>query len=152
MTSQGVNELYQYLGAAWPTVIRPGVDEAWKVAKIRELYQTYKEWSDAEVMDAFMKWTEENDKYPTTKNIINELKWARVRKSGKRIDPKALYTMDRIYEDGSEWMVSVGGKAAFTWDEFINLPCNPEHLDPEEWERRYKIRRRQIYENLQQKN
>lgn len=144
MTQQGAVDLYQYLGAAWPLVVKPGVDEKWATAKKRELYQTYREYSDEEVMAAFQKWTAENDKYPTTKQILTEIKWARARKNTKHTDPTARYNMEIITDDGTEYMVVWNGKASFTLEEFMNIPRNKEHLDPEEWERRYKIRRKQI--------
>lgn len=144
MTQQGTAELYLWLMASWPLVIKPGASESFQKAKMRELFDTYREYTDAEVAAAFKKWTEENDKFPTTKNIINEIKWAEIRKSGKHVDPTMTYNMERILDDGTELMVSYNGKAAFTWEEFMALPCNPDHLDPEEWERRYKIRRKRI--------
>lgn len=144
MTQQGVAELYLWLMASWPLVIKPGASESFQKAKMRELYDTFREYTDAEVSGAFKKWTDENEKFPTTKNIISEIKWARIRKSGKAVDPAQLYVMERILEDGTEYMVTHNGKAAFTWDEFVDLPGNTEHLDPEEWERRFNVRRRRI--------
>ena len=144
MTQKGVQELYMWLMAAWPLVIKPGASESFQKAKMRELYETYREYTDAEVAQAFKKWTEENEKFPTTKNIITEIKWARVRKAGKKADPAQLYSMERILDDGTEQIIMHDGKTAFTWAEFVDLPCNPDHIDPEEWERRYKIRRKRI--------
>lgn len=144
MTTEGVQQLYLYLGAAWPQVIRPGVDEAWKRAKLQELYQTYRQYDDREVQEAFAAWTEANDKWPTTKNIINEIKWARVKKAGQDPEAGRLYQMEVIFDDGNEYVVMVGGKIAFTWDEFINLKRNKENLTPDEWDRRFAIRRRQV--------
>ena len=144
MTTAGVNELYTYLTTAWSLIVKPGASEGWKAAKLRELYTSYKDYTDNEVLEAWRKWTEENDKYPTLKNIINEIEWARVAKSRPKGDETKLYMMDRIYPDGNEVVVMYEGKILFTWDEFINLPCNTEHLDPDEWERRFVARRRQI--------
>jgi hypothetical protein len=59
--------------------------------------------------------------------------------------------MERIYDDGTEYMVMVNGKTSFSWQEFMNLPCNPEHLDPEEWERRFKARRKEVLRRLMEK-
>lgn len=140
MTSQGVNELYQYLGAAWPTVIRPGVDEGWKVAKIRELYQTYKDYTDTEVLKAFQKWTQENDKFPTTKAIINELKWAQIRKTTAGRENEERWPMSWIDKDGNEW--SYGN---YIRSDFLQHPKNKDHLQPEEWERRFLATRRRWY-------
>lgn len=143
MTGEGVKQLYMWLSTAWPLVIRPGVDESWKQAKLRELYTTYEKYRDAEVIEAFQKWTEEHDKYPTTKNIINEIEWAqRLRASGGRENTE-LWDMSFIKDNGEEW--SYG---AFRRDAFVTHPRNPDHLQPEEWERRYKIRRRQVLNRL----
>lgn len=147
MTSQGVNELYQYLGAAWPLVIKPGADPEWKRAKVRELYQTYKDYDDAEVLAAFQKWTTNSEKFPTTKNIINEIMWAHSEKV-KLITGDGTYQMEYIDDAGTEFLVSYGGKINFTVVEFVNLPRNKEHLTPEEWERRLKARRKYIKNKL----
>lgn len=143
MTIQGVNELYQYLGAAWPLVIKPGVDEAWKKAKVRELYTTYSDYRDEEVLAAFQKWTEENEKFPTTKNILNEIKWARWLKVGAKQENEIYWPMDIIYDDGNEWTYG-----SFKREDFVNHPKNPDHLQPEEWERRFNARRRAILAKL----
>lgn len=138
MTQQGVVSLYEYLGAAWPLVIRPGVDDQWKRSKYRELFQTYRSYTDEEVLAAFQKWTEENEKFPSTKNILNEIKWARTIKVGRK-ENEILWPMDIIYSDGTEY--SYG---SFTRSEFVNHPRNTEHLQPEEWERRFRKTRNRI--------
>lgn len=148
MTQQGAKDLYDWLSVAWPLVIKPGAQDEWKRNKIRELYTTYKDYSDGDTLEAFRKWTEENEKFPTTKNIINELKWLQVRKRGPAGDPEKRYQMERIYDDGNEYVVSYGGKINFTWEEFINLPCNPEHLDPDEWDKRFRARRKLVLGRL----
>lgn len=144
MTQKGAADMYMWLMAAWPQVIKSNSSEAFQNAKIRELYKTYEDYTDEEVSSAFQKWTDENEKFPTTKNIINEIKWARVRKSGQRVDPAERYTMECISDDGTEYMVMWNGKASFTLEEFINMPRNKDHLTPDEWERRYKARRKKI--------
>lgn len=146
MTKDGVKSLYLWLTTAWPLVIRPGADDSWKQAKLRELYATYSDYEDGEVCRAFQKWTEENDKFPTTKNILNEIKWAKAAEIAKE-DDNQLYSMDVIYADGNEWSYGM-----FTRADFINHPRNKDHLTPEEWERRYKIRRREILNRIIQKN
>lgn len=151
MTRRGTTELYLWLTAAWPLVIRPGASETFQRAKQEELYKTFKEYGDEEVRTAFEKWTDENDKFPTTKNIINEIRWAQALKAGRRPDPTMRYSMDIIMEDGTEYMIEYGGKAAFTWDEFINIPRNKDRLDPVEWERRFRARRKRILAELAQK-
>ena len=142
MTNEGIKSLYMWLSAAWPEKIRPGVDEAWKRAKLIEMYGTWKDYEDAEVMCAFQKWTEENSKFPTTHDIVNEIKWARVKKVGTQ-ENEELWPMDFIAKDGTEW--SFG---SFRRSDFINHPRNKEHLQPEEWEKRYKATRKRIYQKL----
>ena len=144
MTTEGVQQLYMYLGAAWPQIVRPGIDEAWKRAKLQELYQTYRHYENEEVQAAFMTWTEANDKFPTTKNIITEIKWARVKKAGRDPEAGKLYQMPIMLKNGTEGVVMVDGKINFTWDEFVNISRNKEHLTPEEWERRFVKWRRQV--------
>lgn len=144
MTQQGAADMYMWLMAAWPQVIKSNSSEAFQNAKIRELFKTYEGYTDEEVSNAFQKWTDENEKFPTTKNIINEIKWARVRKSGKPVDPTERYTMEIIEDDGTEYMVMWNGKASFTLEEFMNMPRNKDHLTPDEWERRFKARRKKI--------
>ena len=143
MTAEGVKMLYTWLTAAWPLVIKPGASEAYQNAKMRELYKTYKEYSDEEVTAAFQKWTEENEKFPTTKNVLNEIKWARRLKMPKGKENAIYWPMDVIYDDGNEWTYG-----SFKREAFINHPKNPDGIEPEEWERRYKIRRKAIYEKL----
>lgn len=144
MTSGGVENLYMYLSTAWPLVIRPGAEPEWKRAKMRELYRTYEHYEDAEVIAAFQKWTNEQEKFPATKNIINELKWLRLQKLGKKADLKKTYQMEWIRDDGTEVLIQYDNKINYTWDEFMNVPRNKDHLDPEEWERRYKLRRASV--------
>ncbi len=142
MTTGGVENLYMYLSTAWPLVIKPGAEPEWKRAKMRELYRTYEHHEDAEVIAAFQKWTAENEKFPTTKNIMNELKWLQLKKSRKQ-ENEELWPMDFITKAGVEW--SFG---AFKRADFINHPRNPEHLDPEEWERRFRLTRKRILDRI----
>lgn len=136
-----------YLSTAWPLVVRPGADEAWKRAKMNELFRTYRDHEDMEVIEAFQKWTREQEKFPTTKNIINEIEWAHV-KNRRTVDGKVTFQMERIRDDGTEFVVMHNGKVNFTWTEFLQVPCNTQHLDPEEWDRRYKARRKHILRQL----
>lgn len=142
MTTKGVSELYMYMSTAWPLVIKPSASEEWKTAKLRQLYSSFKDYSDAQVMRAAQKWTENNDRYPTVKNIITEIEFEAFRNRGE--DQAARYFMERIYDDGTEYVVMHDGKVLFTWNEFVALPCNKEHIDPLEWERRFKARRKHI--------
>lgn len=152
MTQRGAQELYMWLMAAWPLVIKANASEAFQKAKMQELFKTYREYTDEEVSNAFQVWTENNEKFPTTKNIITEIKWARARKGGKRVDPTARYNMEVIDDDGTERMVWWNGKCSFTLEEFVNMPRNKDHLDPEEWERRFKARRKQVLDNLRRQH
>lgn len=146
MTKHGAVDLYMYLSTAWPLVVKPGASETWKTAKLREIFQTFEPYTDGEVLAAYQKWTAENDKFPTTKNIITEILFERARKRGKPKDDR--YFMERIDDQGNESVVMYGGKVSFSWDEFINLPMNKDRLDPDEWARRYAIRRKQIVQRL----
>ena len=142
MTNKGVTDLYYYLASAWPLVVRPGADDEMRSAKLRELYRSYKNYDDKDVMDAFMKWTEEHDKFPTVKNIINEIAWAKRKTVTKKVEQR--YMMEVISKEGIEFTVGFNGRGTMTWDEFVNHPRNKDHLTPPEWERRFLIRRKEI--------
>ena len=140
MTQQGTVQLYEYLGAAWPLVIKPGVDEQWRRNKIRELFRTYLDYTDTEVMEAYQKWTEENEKFPTVKNIISEIRWLRAKKQGGKTENEELHQAP-VWIDGQEQLIMHGGKIAWKRVDFVNQIWNPEKLQPEEWERRFKATR-----------
>lgn len=142
MTNKGVAELYMWLTTAWPLVIRPGADDEWKRAKMRDLARVYFEYTDAEVLEAFQKWTDENEKFPTTKNILTEIRWARLKRM-KRAENEELHPMDIIYPDGNEYSYGFFKRA-----DFVDHPRNPEHLSPEEWERRFNASRNRILRKL----
>ena len=144
MTQNGAKDLYYWLQAAFPKEYKTNASAEFQATKIRQIFDTYREFSDDEVRAAVQVWAENNEKAPTIKNMLTELKWARARKNTKHTDPTARYNMEIITDDGTEYMVMWNGKASFTLEEFMNIPRNKEHLDPEEWERRYKIRRKQI--------
>lgn len=142
MTDKGVGELYMWLTTAWPLVIKPGASNEWKVTKLRDMKRVYAEYQDEDVMAAFQKWTDENDKFPTTKNILNELKWMRMKRL-KQQENEELWPMDFMEKDGTEWSYGL-----FRRSEFVNHPRNPEHLEPEEWERRFVLTRRRIMDKI----
>ena len=148
MTQKGAETTYYWLQAAFPKEYRTNASAEFQSTKIRQIYDTYREYTDEEVRAAVQKWAENNEKAPTIKNMLTELKWARATKDRKTVDPRALYQMEWITEDGTEYMVAwyKEGKLTtnFTLEEFVNYPQNKDHLSPEEWERRYKIRRRQV--------
>lgn len=143
MTILGVEELYLWLTTAWPLVVKPGATEKWKRAKMQELHKTYRDYKDEDVMEAFQKWTEENERFPTTKNIINEIKWAAEKKHAGGRENEQLWYMDYITSDGTEWTYG-----SFRRSEFVNHPKNPDHIQPEEWERNYRKVRNQILNRL----
>lgn len=143
MTSGGVQELYMQMSVAWPLVIKPGADAEWKRAKLQNMYKSFKEYEDAEVLEAFSKWTAEQEKFPTTKNLISEIEWARKRKWTKNRENEELWPMDIITKDGIEWSYGLFKRA-----DFIENPHNPEHLQPEEWERRFNLTRKRIIDKL----
>ena len=143
MTQNGVLELYNWLTMAWPQVVRPGASEQWKAGKMKLLYQTYHDYQDEDVLAAFQHWTENNDKYPTVKNILNEVKWAAAARATYNRENEQLWYMDYITSDGTEWTYG-----SFRRSEFVNHPKNPDHIQPEEWERNYRKVRNQILNRL----
>ena len=144
MTTAGVTELYTRLQISWPTTYKQNVSDEWKRSAYKTYFDSFREFTDHEVLEALLKWTSENEKAPSIKALINEAKWLRLRKLGKKADPKTTYQMEWIRDDGTEVLIMHNGKINFTWDEFLNVPRNKDHLDPEEWERRYKIRRTSV--------
>ena len=148
MTQKGAETTYYWLQAAFPKEYRTNASAEFQSTKIRQIYDTYREYTDEEVKAAVQKWAENNEKAPTIKNMLTELKWARALKGRKDADPTALYQMEYITDDGVEHMVAwyKDGKLTtnFTLEEFVNHPQNRDNLSPEEWERRYRIRRRQV--------
>lgn len=144
MTTAGVKELQARLMIAWPTTYRQNASEEFNRSALKTYYDSFREYTDAEILEGLQKWTEENEKAPTIKALINEAQWLRLKKLGKKADPKAAYQMEVIADDGTEFVVMSGGKIAFTWEEFLRIPRNRDHLDPEEWARRYRIRRAKV--------
>lgn len=149
MTKKGVKELYTWLTASWPLVIRPGASETFQAAKLAELYATFKDYQDDQVTAAFREWTLEHETFPSTKNILDIIAWSTPKRPQQ--DTGRRYMMERIDAEGNEGVVSSGGKIMFTWEEFRELPANTEHLDPEEWARRYRIRRKQVLDDLRRR-
>lgn len=141
MTTNGVKELQARLMIAWPMTYKQNVSEEFNRVTLKTYYDSFRDCTDAEVLEGLQRWTENNEKAPTIKSLINEAKWLRLQKLGKKADPKTTYQMEWIRDDGTEVVIMHNGKINFTWDEFMNVPRNKDHLDPEEWERRYKLRR-----------
>lgn len=148
MTAKGIEDLYMWLSVSWPLIVKPNVDDAWRDAYIRNLSKTYKKYTDKEVIGAFQKWAENNEKYPTTKDILNILEWGRIKDKVKANSPET-YQMNIITDEGIEYVVQYNGKINFTWNEFLDIPRNKDRLDPDEWERRFRDRRRRILSRLQ---
>ncbi len=148
MTAKGIEDLYMWLSVSWPLIVKPNVDDAWRDAYIRNLSKTYKKYTDKEVIGAFQKWAENNEKYPTTKDILNILEWGRIKDKVKANSPET-YQMNIITDEGVEYVVQYNGKINFTWNEFLDIPRNKDRLDPDEWERRFRDRRRRILSRLQ---
>jgi len=144
MTQNGARDMYYWLQAAFPKEYRTNASAEFQATKIRQMFDTYREYTDSEVENALHKWAENNEKAPTIKNMLTELKWARAMKGQKNTDPEARYAMEFITDDGTEYMVCWNGKCTFTLEEFVNIPRNKDHLSPEEWERRFKARRKKI--------
>ena len=144
MTTDGVRQLYMWLSTAWPLVVKPNADEQWKRAKMNELYGTYREYDNLEVMQAYQTWTYDNDKYPTTKNIINEIKAARIASLGKQ-ENEELHQAP-IWKYGQELLLMHDGAIQWKRSDFVEMPFNPERLQPEEWERRFLMTRKRYLE------
>ena len=144
MTRQGINDVYMFMVASWPLQYKTWTSDTFQAAKFKQMAETFKDYKDEEVMNAFQKWAEENDNFPSTRQIINEIKWARTLRPGHFIDPNSLHMMEVIAPDGTEYVVEKDGTCLFNAQEFMNLARNKDHLDPEEWERRFKDRRRRI--------
>lgn len=144
MTKQGIYDVYMFMMATWPLNYKTWASEGFREAKTKQMSEVFKDYSDEEVMKAFQRWAEENDNFPSTRQILNELKWHRTLKVGKYVDPNKLYMMDVIGPDGTEYVVEKDGKCLFTLEEFLNIKRNKDHLDPDEWERRFMERRRRI--------
>lgn len=141
MTTRGAQELYMWLMATWPGTIRPGASEDFVAAKVKQLLKIYEKYTDQEVMEACQRWAENNEKYPAPKNIINEIQWSkRVQTKGEN---EELWPMDFITKEGIEWSYGL-----FKRSVFVNHPKNPEHLEPEEWERRFVLTRRRIMDKI----
>ena len=139
MTRQGAVDVYMWMMASWPNVIKPGASEAFMQSKVKQLFETYTKYTDQEVMAALHSWAENNEKFPTTKNILNEMMWLKRLKFKGKKENVIYWPMDVIYDDGTEWTYG-----SFKREDFVNHHRNPDHLQPEEWERRFRVRRREI--------
>ena len=142
LSSSDVKELYTWLSAGWPTVIRPGAPEEFVRMKCRELLHDFGGYDLETVREAIERCRKYGDKFPTTKAILNEIAWIyKQREAAKPEDERYGWPMEIVYPDGHEACYGV-----FTRERFVNHPKNTEHLQPEEWRRRFLKRRQQIYE------
>ena len=148
MTATEASSLYMWMMATWPTVIKPGASEQFQNAKIQELIRTYRNYDTELVLEAYEKWARENDKYPTTKQILNEVKWLKMRNRVGDRENEATYMLEMIDSHGNESVYEHDGKIAFIRAEFVDLPANPDHLQPEEWEKRYQAVRRRVLKKV----
>ena len=147
MTYSEADELYMWLAASWPLTIRPNATEEFRRVKTEELRQSFAKYSYTEVGEAFYRWKMENEKFPSVKNIINEIEWLRKKNQAQGAANPDDYgwPMEIVYADGHEACYGV-----FNRQQFINHAKNPEHLQPEEWRRRFMKRRQQIYKRQQE--
>lgn len=146
LSASEAREIYTWLTAGWPNTLKPGASEEFVRAKMRELIKDYARYSKDEVLEGIDRWRANNEKFPTTKNIINEIEWLRSQENARRKssgeDPDE-WPMLIIYDDGYEACYGI-----FTRAQFVNHPKNSENLEPEEWLRRYGKRRDAIIERM----
>ena len=143
LSRSDVMEIYTWLSASWPTVLKPGAPDDFVRMKHRELMADFGGYDKDEVLEAIKRWREQHDKFPATKNIINEIEWSRRERIARQreADPEAAegWPMEIVYANGDEACYGV-----FTREQFVNHPKNPDHLQPEEWKRRFRMRRARI--------
>lgn len=143
MTYKEAGELVIWLAVSWPNSMKGLTNDQMKTAKTEELLQTFGKYDYKLLMAAFDKWKREHEKYPTAHNILNEIAWMQREQAAKvkAADPdEALgWPMEIIYADGHEACWGV-----FSRERFVNHPKNPDHLQPEEWKRRFRMRRARI--------
>lgn len=142
MTTEGIKELYTRLAISWPTIYRQNGSEGYNRSMMKIYYDSFRDLTDEEVLAGLQKWTEENEKAPTIKALINEAKWLRI-KNAPKAENEELHPMDFITKEGIEWSYGL-----FKRSDFVNHPRNPEHLQPEEWERRFNLTRKRIIDKL----
>lgn len=141
-------EIYTWLSASWPTVIKPGAGDEFVRVKLREIAKDFQAYTKDEVLAGIDRWRQNNEKYPSTKNLINEVEWLRRQKAIKRRaagDSESLWPMLIIDDDGYEACYG-----QYVREAFVNHPMNIEKLEPEEWLRRFQVRKGKIIEKLRE--
>lgn len=141
MTNNGVADLYDRMVSFWPMVYKPNASENFKQTSMKNFREAYQKYSDTEVLTALMTWALDNEKPPTVKNIINEVEWAKVKRSTAGRENEQLWPMDCIDKEGREFTYG-----SFKRADFLQHPMNTEGLQPEEWERRFKATRNRWYQ------
>ena len=147
MTREEGFKLYTWLQASWPTVLKPGLPEDFVTAKVDELQQAFGEYDFGEVLDAFNAYKAKNARFPFSKEIVDLILEARTQKGQTADNSAQLYEMEIIWPDGYEACVGL-----FTRPDFINHPRNVNHLQPEEWRRRFMATRHRYIIQQQIKN
>lgn len=129
-------EIYQWLSAGWPEVLRPGSSDVFVSSKIREILKDFSTYDKDTVLEAINHWRQNNDKFPTSKNIINEIMWQKIQTAAKlrEENPEEAdgYPMEIVFSDGREACYGT-----FNRERFMSHAKNPDHLSPEEWKRRF---------------
>ena len=148
LSSSDVKEIYTWLSVGWPTVLKPGAPDEFVRMKCREIMHDFGTYDIGQIREAVDRCRRNSDKFPTSKAIMNEIKWIQAAEAAKRKaenpDDEG-WPMEIIYPDGHEACYGV-----FNRSQFVNHAKNPEHLQPEEWRRRFMKRRQQIYKRLQE--
>ena len=146
LSNQDIREIYTWLSAGWPTVLKPGAPDDFVRAKCRELLHDFGSYDIDTIREAINRCRANSEKFPSTKALINEVKWIQAanRKQKRLGDDDGLWPMLIIYDDGYEACYG-----QFYRPEFVNHPKNVEHLEPEEWLRRFNKRRDAIIQRMQ---
>ena len=145
LSNKDAAELYTWLSAGWPTVLKPGAPDDFVRAKVRELLHDFGTYDIDMVREAVNRCRECSEKFPTSKAILNEIKCIQQAERAKKRaeDTDGPWPMLIIYDDGYEACYG-----QFDRDIFVNHPKNTEHLEPEEWLRRFDKRRDRILERM----
>lgn len=142
MTHKEAQELVIWMAVSWPATMKGLITDQMRAAKAEELLQTFGKYEYKLVHEAYDRWKRNNDKFPTAHNILNEIAWLQRERAAKRqaeTGDEYGWPMEVIYDNGDEACFGV-----FDRERFVNHPKNPSHLQPEEWRRRFRIRRAEI--------
>lgn len=142
MTHEEAKGLVIWLTVSWPVTMKSLTTDQMKAAKAEELLQSFGKYEYGLVFAAFDKWKREHEKYPSVHNILNEIAWLQKERAAKRQQEgkdDTGWPMEIVYANGDEACYGV-----FTREQFVNHLKNPDHLQPEEWKRRFRMRRARI--------